>query len=74
MPARRGKSERPKIHLLQGGTRVTGHGRSDIRRIKVATVNSFLFPRARQACRIKRRHTDRKTGGPPSERSTPSPA
>ncbi|MER6571675.1 ISAs1 family transposase [Streptomyces sp. NPDC001093] len=47
---------------LQGRTRDTGHGRSEIRRIKVATVNNLLFPGARQAVQIKRRRTDRKTG------------
>ena len=47
---------------LQGRTRGIGHGRSEIRRIKVATVNNLLFPGARQAVQIKRRRTDRKTG------------
>jgi predicted transposase YbfD/YdcC len=47
---------------LQGRTRGIGHGRSEIRRIKVATMNSLLFPGARQAIQIKRRRTDRKTG------------
>lgn len=47
---------------LQGRTRCIGHGRAEIRRIKVATVNSLLFPGARQAVQIKRRRTDRKTG------------
>lgn len=47
---------------LQGRTRGVGHGRSEIRRIKVATVNNLLFPGARQAVQIKRRRTDRKTG------------
>ncbi|MEU6655125.1 ISAs1 family transposase [Streptomyces sp. NPDC046900] len=47
---------------LQGRTRGIGHGRSETRRIKVATVNSLLFPGARQAVQIKRRRTDRKTG------------
>ncbi|WP_234323693.1 ISAs1 family transposase [Streptomyces sp. NRRL F-2580] len=47
---------------LQGRVRGTGHGRAEIRRIKVATVNSLLFPGARQAVQIKRRRTDRKTG------------
>ncbi|MEU4173517.1 ISAs1 family transposase [Streptomyces sp. NPDC026665] len=47
---------------LQGRTKGVGHGRSEIRRIKVATVNSLLFPGARQAVQIKRRRTDRKTG------------
>ena len=39
-----------------------GHGRSEIRRIKVGTVNNLLLPGARQAVRIKRRRTDRKSG------------
>ncbi|GGQ67995.1 hypothetical protein GCM10010195_24580 [Kitasatospora griseola] len=47
---------------LQGRTKNAGHGRSEIRRIKVATVNNLLFPGARQAVQIKRRRTDRKTG------------
>lgn len=47
---------------LQGRTKDTGHGRSEIRRIKVATVNNLLFPGARQSVQIKRRRTDRKTG------------
>lgn len=47
---------------LQGRTQGIGHGRSEIRRIKVVTVNSLLFPGARQAVQIKRRRTDRKTG------------
>ncbi len=47
---------------LQGRTRGTGHGRSEIRRIKVATVSNLLFPGASQAVQIKRRRTDRKTG------------
>jgi predicted transposase YbfD/YdcC len=47
---------------LQGRTRGSGHGRSEIRRIKVATVSNLLFPGACQAVQIKRRRTDRKTG------------
>ncbi|WP_258311253.1 ISAs1 family transposase [Streptomyces sp. NWU49] len=47
---------------LQGRTKGVGHGRSEIRRIKVATINGLLFPGARQAVQIKRRRTDRKTG------------
>lgn len=47
---------------LQGHTRGTGHGRSEIRRIKAATVNSLLFPGVRQAVQLKRRRTDHKTG------------
>nr|WP_245727730.1 transposase [Streptomyces vietnamensis] len=46
---------------LQGRTRGGGHGRAEIRRIKVATVNNLLFPGACQAVQIKRRRTDRKT-------------
>lgn len=56
---------------LQGRTRGVGHGRKEIRRIKVATVNNLLFPGAHQAVQIKRRRTDRKT---PSRRFTRSPA
>jgi predicted transposase YbfD/YdcC len=47
---------------LLGRTTGNGHGRSEIRRIKVATVNNLLFPGARQAIQIKRRRTDRKAG------------
>ncbi|MEW2260392.1 ISAs1 family transposase [Streptomyces sp. NPDC047869] len=47
---------------LQGRIRGTGHGRAEIRRIKVCTVNKLIFPGARQAIQIKRRRTDRKTG------------
>ncbi|MFE4337470.1 hypothetical protein ACFRQM_51860 [Streptomyces sp. NPDC056831] len=47
---------------LQGRTRGTGHGRSQIRRVKAATVNNLLFPGARQAVQLKRRRADLKTG------------
>ncbi|MFK4227968.1 ISAs1 family transposase [Streptomyces sp. NPDC019890] len=47
---------------LQGRTRDTGHARVEIHRIKVCTVNSLLFPGARQAVQLKRRRVDRKTG------------
>ncbi len=47
---------------LQGRTNDVGHGRSEIRRIKAATVNSLLFPGARQVVQIKRRRTNRKSG------------
>ncbi|MFC9235303.1 hypothetical protein ACFTZK_02380 [Streptomyces decoyicus] len=47
---------------LLGRTKQTGHGRSEIRRIKFATVKHLLFPGARQAIQIERRRTDRKTG------------
>jgi predicted transposase YbfD/YdcC len=47
---------------LLNRTRNTGHGRCEIRRIKVATVNNLFFPGACQAIQIKRRRTNRKTG------------
>jgi predicted transposase YbfD/YdcC len=47
---------------LQSRTRDSGHGRSEICRIKVATVSNLLLPGARRAVQIKRRRTDRKTG------------
>lgn len=47
---------------LQGRVRGIGHGRSEIRRIKVATVHNLLFPGARQAIQLKRRRTETKTG------------
>lgn len=47
---------------LQGRIKGIGHGRAEIRRIKVATVNNLLFPGARQALQLKRRRTGRKTG------------
>ncbi|MEH0586851.1 ISAs1 family transposase [Streptomyces sp. B21-106] len=47
---------------LQGRTQEVAHGRGEIRRIKAATVNSLLFPHARQAIQLKRRRVNRKTG------------
>ncbi|MFC8275925.1 ISAs1 family transposase [Streptomyces sp. NPDC057271] len=47
---------------LQGRTRDAGHGRGEIRRSKVCTVNNLLFPGARQAVQLKRRRVDRKSG------------
>ncbi|MEU6496305.1 ISAs1 family transposase [Streptomyces sp. NPDC046984] len=47
---------------LQSRTRGTGHGRSEIRRIKVASVSNLRFPGARQAVQVMRRRTDNKTG------------
>ncbi|WP_405746439.1 ISAs1 family transposase [Streptomyces canus] len=47
---------------LQNRTRENGHGRGEIRRIKVCTVNSLLFPGARQAVQLKRRRLHRKSG------------
>ncbi|WP_343234751.1 ISAs1 family transposase [Streptomyces sp. E5N298] len=46
----------------QSRTRDAGHGRGEIRRIKVCTVNNLLFPGACQAVQLKRRRVDRKTG------------
>ncbi len=47
---------------LQDRTRATGHGRHEIRRLKVCTVNNLLFPGARQAVQIVRRRVHRTTG------------
>ncbi|GAA1249363.1 ISAs1 family transposase [Streptomyces aureus] len=47
---------------LQGRTRGTGHGRSEIRRVKVCTVHNLLFPGARQAIQLKRRRMHLETG------------
>ncbi|WP_229881358.1 ISAs1 family transposase [Streptomyces alanosinicus] len=47
---------------LQSRSSDAGHGRSEIRRIKVCTVNNLRFPGARQAVRLKRRRVDHKTG------------
>jgi len=45
---------------LHGRTRGDGHGRREIRRIKVCTVGDLLNPGARQAIQVKRRRVDRK--------------
>ncbi len=47
---------------LQDRTRATGHGRQEIRRLKVCTVSNLLFPGARRAVQTVRRRVDRKTG------------
>ncbi|WP_328351756.1 ISAs1 family transposase [Streptomyces sp. NBC_00445] len=48
---------------LTDRTRDTGHGRREIRRLKVCTVRpGLLFPHAVQAIEIKRRRTSRRTG------------
>ncbi|MFF7601426.1 ISAs1 family transposase [Streptomyces mirabilis] len=48
---------------LQHRTREKNHGRREIRRLKVCTVQpGLLFPHAVQAIEIKRRRTNRKTG------------
>ncbi|MFE0730875.1 ISAs1 family transposase [Streptomyces antibioticus] len=47
---------------LQHRTRTQGHGRREIRRLKVCTVQpSLLFPHAVQAIEVKRRRTTRTT-------------
>ncbi|GGL85710.1 hypothetical protein GCM10010095_83170 [Streptomyces anthocyanicus] len=49
--------------LLQARTIGTGHGRREVRRLKVCTVRpGLLFPHALQAMETKRRRTHRKTG------------
>ena len=47
---------------LSASSRESGHGRREIRRIKVCTVPDLLFPGACQAIQLKRRRTCRKTG------------
>ncbi|MEU1371575.1 ISAs1 family transposase [Streptomyces sp. NPDC005803] len=47
---------------LQDRIRTTGHGRCEIRRLKVCTVNNLLFPGARQAVQIVRRRVNHTTG------------
>ncbi|MEV0178989.1 ISAs1 family transposase [Streptomyces sp. NPDC050625] len=47
---------------LQERTREHGHGRAEIRRLKVCTVNNLLFPGALQAIEVKRRRVNRRTG------------
>lgn len=48
---------------LQARTTGAGHGRREVRRLKVCTVQSgLLFPYAVRAMEIKRRRTHRKTG------------
>lgn len=48
---------------LQARTTGAGHGRREVRRLKVCTVQpGLLFPQAVQAMEIKRRRTHRRTG------------
>ncbi|UXX98146.1 hypothetical protein N7U49_48540 (plasmid) [Streptomyces sp. AD2-2] len=47
---------------LQSRTCESGHGRGEIRSIKVCTVNNLLFPGACQAVQLKRRRVNRKNG------------
>ncbi|MFI7231126.1 ISAs1 family transposase [Nonomuraea angiospora] len=49
--------------ILNDRTDETGHGRREIRRMKICTVRPHLpFPHAAQAIQVKRRRTDHKTG------------
>ncbi|MFC7648679.1 ISAs1 family transposase [Streptosporangium lutulentum] len=49
--------------LLNDRTDTRGHGRREIRRMKICTVRPGLpFPHAAQAIQVKRRRTDRRTG------------
>ncbi|GLW06017.1 hypothetical protein Misp01_11470 [Microtetraspora sp. NBRC 13810] len=49
--------------ILNDRTDETGHGRREIRRLKICTARRGLpFPHAAQAIQVKRRRTDRKTG------------
>jgi predicted transposase YbfD/YdcC len=48
--------------LLQSRTAGKGHGRGEIRRIKVCTVAGLLYPGAAQAIELKRRRVNCKTG------------
>ncbi|GAA4384001.1 ISAs1 family transposase [Actinomadura verrucosospora] len=47
---------------LGDATRDNAHGRDEIRRLKVCTVDGLLFPHAAQAVQVKRRRTDQVTG------------
>ncbi|MFD0854706.1 ISAs1 family transposase, partial [Actinomadura adrarensis] len=47
---------------LGEATRDHAHGRDEIRRLKVCTVDGLLFPHAAQAVQVKRRRTDQVTG------------
>ncbi|MGP3919967.1 ISAs1 family transposase [Nonomuraea sp. 10N515B] len=49
--------------VLNDRTDETGHGRREIRRMKICTVRPDLpFPYAAQAIQVKRRRTDHRTG------------
>ncbi|MFG2071215.1 ISAs1 family transposase [Nonomuraea maritima] len=49
--------------ILNDRTDETGHGRREIRRMKLCTVRPGLpFPHAAQAIQVKRRRTDHRTG------------
>ncbi|POG44222.1 hypothetical protein BV881_28170 [Streptomyces sp. ZL-24] len=47
---------------LQNRTTEKGHGRGEIRRLKVCTVAGLLLPGAAQAIELRRRRVNRKTG------------
>lgn len=60
---------------LQHRTREQGHGRREIRRLKVCTVQpGLLFPHAMQAIEVSAAAPAARRTGPPSRRSTRSPA
>lgn len=59
---------------LQGRVKGTGHGRSEIRRIKAVTVNSLLFPEPGRPSRSNAAAPTARPARPPSRPSTPSPA
>ena len=47
---------------LQDRNRSRGHGRREVRRLKVCTVGNLLYPGASQAVQVKRRRVQRKSG------------
>ncbi|ANZ21622.1 hypothetical protein SNOUR_41970 [Streptomyces noursei ATCC 11455] len=59
---------------LQGRVKGVGHGRSEIRRIKVATVNNLLFPGAARPSSSSGGAPTARPARPPSRPCTPSPA
>ncbi|MDQ0578286.1 ISAs1 family transposase [Streptomyces rishiriensis] len=68
------KSAPRKDILLQSRTRDRGHGRLEIRRIKVAAVSNLLFPGARQAARSSAAAPTARLARSPSPPSMQSPA
>ncbi len=53
LPPKRCLPAEATVRRLQGRTRDTGHGRGEIRRIKVCTVDNLRFPGARQAIPVQ---------------------
>ncbi|MDF5759386.1 ISAs1 family transposase [Spongiactinospora sp. TRM90649] len=80
------KANQPTLHrrlkalpwreaVLNDRTNERGHGRREIRRMKICTTRPGLpFPHAAQAIQVKRRRTDLKPARPPSSRSMSLPA